>query len=238
MQEQCNSLLTQDRIMEAFDIPVTHRMVLILSNSRRLHADLLLPAEARGLVIFVHPQRGGRMSPRIQRLARSLQDRRFAALLVDLLEESEMDDRSTPFNIAVLAMRLQSAIEWVRADADTSTLPVGYFGAGTGTAAAMSATAGSREKICPLVSIEGRPDLAWTDLPKVVGPALLLVGAEDEALLELNRRAFEKMTCLRELLLIQGEAGTHSLLGASEEAAKLMTSWFEKYLSPTLNLSQ
>lgn len=217
--------------MIMLDVPITHRMVQIRSNGRRLQGDLLLPEDAHGLAIFAHGPGSNRGSARTQAVARRLQDIGYGTLLVDLLELAEQESRKT-FETPILALRLRSAAEWCAADAATCNLPIAYFGANGAAAAAIAAAARQPDQVKAIVSGGGRPDLAWDDLALLQTPTLLLVGSKDAAALDLNRRAFEKMTCPRELLLVSGTTHHFSEPGALDEVAKLTARWFDRYLKP------
>ena len=146
------------------------RQLEIPAGTHRLSGILNVPAGARGVVVFAHGSGSGRFSPRNQFVARVLQEGGAATLLIDLLEEDEAADRQKVFDIALLAERLQYAAAWLRHDAQTSALRLGYFGASTGAGAALVAAAREPSAVGAVVSRGGRPDLAWEYLPAVLAP--------------------------------------------------------------------
>ncbi len=206
------------------------RLVAIPAEKRMVSGILSLPREPQAVVAFAHGSGSGRFSPRNQFVARVLQEAGLATLLIDLLEESESRDRRLVFDIELLADRLQRAASWLGQDPDTSGLRLGYFGASTGAAAALVAAARQPEWIGAVVSRGGRPDLARDDLPAVAAPTLLLVGGDDEEVLELNRQALARLRCPKELVVIPGATHLVPEPGALEEVARLATRWFLRHL--------
>jgi pimeloyl-ACP methyl ester carboxylesterase len=152
-------------------------------------------------------------------------------LLIDLLGEDESEDRRKVFDIELLADRLLTAALWLSRDSTTHGLPLGYFGASTGGAAALVAAARRPELVRAIVSRGGRPDLARTALPDVLAPTLLIVGGRDEDVLELNRQALALMLCRRELFVIPGATHLFPEPGALEEVARLAAEWFLRHLA-------
>jgi putative phosphoribosyl transferase len=193
---------------------------------------LKLPQEATGVIVFAHGSGSGRFSPRNQYVAQVLQEAGLGTLLVDLLEEDEATDRSKVFDIALLASRLLAAAGWLASQPQTQSLPLGYFGASTGAAAALVAAAEEPQAVGAIVSRGGRPDLAGDALPRVLAPTLLIVGGADEVVLELNREAFDQLTSTRQLDVIPDATHLFPEPGALEEAARLAREWFLHYLRP------
>src|SRR6266540_127493 len=146
-----------------------------------LAGDLASPSGARGLVLFAHGSGSGRLSPRNQFVARSLNDHRFATFLIDLLTEEEdvVDQRTADlrFDVEMLAERLTLVADWLRLQKHVAPLPIGLFGASTGGGAALIAAASRPDAFSAVVSRGGRPDLAGSSLPHVAAPTLLIVGA-------------------------------------------------------------
>jgi putative phosphoribosyl transferase len=206
------------------------RSVEIAVGRRKLEGMLNAPHEASGIVLFAHGSGSGRFSPRNQYVARVLQHSGIATLLFDLLDEEEADDRSKVFDVALLAERLEGAAEWVQKQDELEGFPLGYFGASTGAAAALVAAACQGESIGAVVSRGGRPDLAKEALPLVTAPTLLIVGSNDEPVVELNQRALAKLRCTKELTVVPG--ATHPFVepGALEHVAQLASEWFLKHL--------
>ena len=201
----------------------------------KLSGVLDVPAHAQGLVIFAHGSGSSRHSPRNQSVAHVLQSRGFATLLFDLLtEEEETLDRRTAqfrFNIELLAERLVGATKWVLQERRTRELPIGYFGASTGAAAALVAAARLPDMVIAVVSRGGRPDLADESLSKVHASVLLLVGAEDTDVILLNREALHKLSCKdKRLVLIPGATHLFEEPGTLEQVARAATDWFDRYL--------
>ena len=185
---------------------------------------------ATAVIVFAHGSGSGRLSPRNQFVARVLQQAGLATLLIDLLEEDEASDRANVFDIGLLAGRLQAAAVWLAGQAETASLRLGYFGASTGAAAALSAAAQVAPSIAAIVSRGGRPDLALDALPRVTAPCLLIVGGNDQQVLELNRQAFEQLGCPRQLVVVPGATHLFPEPGALEEVARLAKEWFLQYL--------
>lgn len=211
------------------------RSVTIPVGSTQLEGDLTLPQSARGLVIFAHGSGSGRHSPRNRFVARELTSSRLATLLLDLLtkEEEEIDlrTRALRFDIGLLAERLVAATEWAHAQAATRALRVGYFGASTGGGAALVAAALRPETVGAVVSRGGRPDLAGDALPAVRAPTLLIVGGDDEDVLELNRQAMAKMRASVELEVVPGASHLFEEPGTLDEVARLAREFLARHLS-------
>lgn len=199
-----------------------------------LSADLRLPLQTDGLVIFVHGSGSGRLSPRNQFVAESLAKRGLASLLFDLLTEPEqrLDNLTGElrFDIALLARRLVDVIDWVGRDVELHSLQIGLFGASTGAAAALLAAAVRPEVVHAVVSRGGRTDLAGAALSQVRAPTLQIVGAQDPVVLELNDQSSQALRCEQQLEIVAGATHLFEEPGALEEVARLAGDWFEKYL--------
>ncbi|MBA4363566.1 MAG: hydrolase [Pseudomonas sp.] len=199
-----------------------------------LSADLRLPLQTDGLVIFVHGSGSGRLSPRNQFVAESLARRGLASLLFDLLTEPEqrLDNLTGElrFDIALLARRLVDVIDWVGRDVELHSLRIGLFGASTGAAAALLAAAVRPEVVHAVVSRGGRTDLAGAALSQVRAPTLQIVGAQDPVVLELNDQSSQALRCEQQLEIVAGATHLFEEPGALEEVARLAGDWFEKYL--------
>jgi putative phosphoribosyl transferase len=209
-----------------------NREVEIPSQRRRLPGNLHVPPGAVGVVAFAHGSGSGRFSPRNQFVARVLQEGRLATLLFDLLEEEEAEDRENVFDIELLAERLQSAADWLSQEPDTASLRLGYFGASTGAGAALVAAARQPKAVGAVVSRGGRPDLAGDYLPRVHAPTLLIVGGDDDVVIELNERALRTLRCHKELVIIPGATHLFEEPGTLEEVARQAKDWFLRYLGP------
>jgi dienelactone hydrolase len=200
-----------------------------------LDADLTVPHDAKGIVVFAHGSGSGRHSPRNRAVAEVLNARQFATLLADLLtEEEEKEDLKTRrlrFDIPLLADRLTGIAAWLEQDPDLRTLKIGWFGASTGAGAALIAAARRPANIIAVVSRGGRPDLAGDALPSVRAPVLLIVGENDPDVLELNRQALEKLNGESGLEIVPGASHLFEEPGALETAARLAADWFDRYSS-------
>lgn len=211
----------------------TERHVEIASGSRRLLGMLEVPTAAKGVVAFAHGSGSGRFSPRNQFVARVLQKAGLATLLLDLLEEEEAEDRKKVFDIELLAERLQSAADWLRRQPDTGGLRLGYFGASTGAGAALVAAARAPGAVAAVVSRGGRPDLAGDcHLSLVQAPTLLIVGGNDDVVIQLNEQALRRLRCPRKLVIVPGATHLFEEPGTLEEVARLAREWFVQHLRP------
>lgn len=211
------------------------RAVRIPSGSVMLDGDLAVPPHARGVVLFAHGSGSSRFSSRNRHVAELLNESGFATLLMDLLTADEDDvDRYTAeyrFDINRLANRLVSAAEWLSADEATETLPISIFGASTGGGAALVTAAEIPQRIAAVVSRGGRPDLAGDALERVEAPTLLIVGGNDETVLELNRAALERLHATARLDVIPRATHLFEEPGALDEVARHATAWIETYAS-------
>jgi putative phosphoribosyl transferase len=208
------------------------RQVEIPSGTRMLSGILYVPPSAEGIVVFAHGSGSGRFSPRNQLVARVLQEAGLGTLLLDLLEEEEAEDQRV-FDIQLLAERLQSTADWLRREPETSALRLGYFGASTGTGAALVAAAREPAAVGAVVSRGGRPDLATAFLPAVQAPTLLIVGGDDDVVVELNEQALRLLRCHKELVIIPGATHLFPERGALEEVTRFAKEWFARYLTPS-----
>lgn len=212
---------------------MTEREVVVEAAGTRVDGDLTLPQGARGIVAFAHGSGSSRRSPRNRYVASVLHEAGLATLLFDLLtpEEEDVDlrTRHLRFDIGLLAKRLVGASDWLAAQPDVGSLPVGYFGASTGAAAALVAAA-ERPRAAAVVSRGGRPDLAGEALARVRAPTLLIVGGRDEVVLQLNREAMAGIPARAELEIVAGATHLFEEPGALEEVARLARGWFERDL--------
>jgi putative phosphoribosyl transferase len=198
-------------------------------------ADLVVPLDAKGLVIFAHGSGSGRHSPRNRAVAATLQSAGLSTLLLDLLtgEEEQIDLRTghLRFDIGLLARRLAGAAAWSRTDPALVGLPVGYFGASTGAAAALVAAADEPRGVGAVVSRGGRPDLAGGHLARVRCPTLLIVGGADEVVLDLNRRAPAALNAAPSSLeVVAGATHLFEEPGALDTVAHLARRWFTQHV--------
>jgi putative phosphoribosyl transferase len=211
------------------------RPVSIPSNGVVLSGSLVVPDDAAGIVLFAHGSGSSRLSPRNRFVARELEARGLATLLLDLLTaEEEVQDQSAGqfrFDIRLLAARLGAVARWVAGIDEVRSLPMGYFGASTGAAAALLAAAQDPERVGAIVSRGGRPDLAGQALIHVHAPTLLLVGGNDEAVLGLNRQALARLgSAEKHLVVVPGASHLFSEPGTLEEVARQAGDWFLRWL--------
>lgn len=196
-----------------------------------LIGDLCVPAEPCGVVVFAHGSGSSRHSPRNRWVADRLQQRGLATLLLDLLTPPEALVRQNVFHVQMLADRLRVATEVVADLPALEGLPIGYFGASTGAAAALCAAAEPESRIAAVVSRGGRPDLAGQHLDQVTAPTLLIVGSEDPVVAELNREAAARLGGVNRLVIVPGASHLFEEPGALEEVARLSGDWFGTYLA-------
>jgi putative phosphoribosyl transferase len=207
------------------------RPVTIPAGPASLPGTLAWPGHPSGIVLFAHGSGSGRLSPRNAMVARQLRGAGLATLLFDLLTEAEARDRGNVFDIELLADRLLLATEWIARQPETAPLAVGYFGASTGAAAALKAAAHSVTPIGAVVSRGGRPDLAMMDLNGVTAATLLLVGERDRDVLELNRQAFRRLRCTKQLVVIPRAGHLFEEPGTLGEVSEWAAEWFVHHLA-------
>ena len=198
-------------------------------GEHRLHGDIEGVEGASGIVLFAHGSGSSHASPRNRAVAGRLNRSGFATLLFDLLATSEAGDRSLVFDIPLLADRLSDATRWVRAQPGCGALPLGYYGASTGSAAALTAAAAFGETVAAVVSRGGRPDLA-SGLERVTAPTLLIVGGADTQVLELNRRAEGALRCAHRLEVVPGATHLFEEPGAMDRVTALAEAWFAEHV--------
>jgi putative phosphoribosyl transferase len=213
------------------------REVRIPSGDAWLYGDLSLPPGFRGLVLFAHGSGSGRHSLRNRQVAARLQQSGVATLLFDLLtaEEEQVDvhTREHRFDIPLLTRRMQDATAWVGTLPEVSHSPLGYFGASTGSAAALIAAARLGDRIAAVVSRGGRPDLAGSAaLAAVKAPTLLIVGGADHGVIELNEDAYRHLHCVKRLDIVPGATHLFEERGALEQVSALAAGWFVEHLVP------
>ena len=204
----------------------TEQLVRIPVDAGLIEGALECPPDSQGLVLFAHGSGSSRHSPRNNHVARVLRERGLATLLVDLLTPEEDRVYATRFDIPLLTQRLLDVTDWSRRQPATALLPMGYFGASTGAAAALSAAASQGAGIRAVVSRGGRPDLAPArDLARVQCPTLLLVGACDEEVLALNRCAAAHMPGPTHLTIVPGATHLFEEPGTLEAVARTAAEW-------------
>jgi putative phosphoribosyl transferase len=220
-------------------IATEQREVAIVDGSARLHGVLSIPPRPLGLVIFAHGSGSSSHSPRNVAVAQRLNRDGLATLLFDLLTDDEAADRRNVFDIPLLSRRLKVATEQIGGEQDVRDAPVGYFGASTGAAAALTAAADlGPELIAAVVSRGGRPDLAGEKLAEVASPTLLIVGGRDPEVLRLNEEARRRLNGESELVVIPGATHLFEEPGALERVAELAAEWFGRHLTSRVAVEQ
>ncbi len=210
---------------------LVERDVGVVAGTVLLAGTLTIPPEAGGMVFFAHGSGSSRSSPRNRFVARRLNEAGLATLLFDLLTEREAAERTNVFDVDLLGRRLVEAIDWHRGQAGLEGLPVGVFGASTGAAAALIAAARLPGTVRAVVSRGGRPDLAGDALGRVLAPTLLLVGGEDDLVLELNQAAIARLASPKRLVVIPGAGHLFEEPGKLEAVSRLAAEWFVRYLT-------
>jgi putative phosphoribosyl transferase len=207
--------------------------VRIADGPDLLDADLHLPENARGLVIFAHGSGSSRFSSRNRQVADYLNTGHYATLLLDLLTQAEerIDVRTAEFRFDIprLGRRVIAATEWAMSHPVVRELPIGYFGASTGAAAALIAAA-ELPAVRAVVSRGGRPDLAGDALPSVQAPTLLIVGGDDEPVIEMNENALRRMRAPVELAIVPGATHLFEETGTLEEVERLAVDWLNRHV--------
>ena len=199
---------------------------VLAAGTVTLPGDLTIPDAARGMVLFAHGSGSGRKSPRNRLVAETLNLAGLGTLLFDLLTPEEELDRANVLDIPMLATRLRAATDWWTEQTEAPGVPLGYFGASTGAAAALWAAADLGQSVGAVVSRGGRPDLAGPRLHEVTAPTLLMVGGRDQQVLALNEEARKFLAGPSELVVVPGAAHLFEEPGALEEVARLATEWF------------
>ncbi|WP_225000238.1 dienelactone hydrolase family protein [Cesiribacter sp. SM1] len=195
-----------------------------------LEAELILPLDAQGIVIFSHGSGSSRHSPRNKKVANDLQRSGFATLLFDLLTQEEDRVYENRFNIELLTERLVSVTRWTGRQNEVQHLPIGYFGASTGAASALKAAARVGSFVKAVVSRGGRPDLAIPELSGVETASLLVVGGDDHQVIGLNEQAYAQLPQPKQLEIVPGAGHLFEEPGKLEEVARLAADWYRQYL--------
>ncbi|HTW42631.1 MAG TPA: phosphoribosyltransferase [Solirubrobacteraceae bacterium] len=215
----------------ASDPPCSREVEIDIAGGARLGGELSLPQGAKGIVVFAHGSGSSRLSPRNRQVATALNAAGYATLLFDLLTAREERDRANVFDIPLLGARLLAASTWLDARGECASLPLAYFGASTGAAAALTAAARSPARLCAVISRGGRPDLA-ENLGGVRAPTLLIVGGADTEVLELNNIAWRQLRCPSEVAVVPGATHLFEEPGALEHVSRLAIGWLERYCRP------
>jgi dienelactone hydrolase len=214
------------------------QLVSVAMDYVTLAGNLVIPPAAQGIVLFSHGSGSSRHSPRNRYVAGVLQQQGLATLLLDLLtveeEEEDLHTRQFRFDIGLLAQRMVGATDWLGQTAAIQKLPIGYFGASTGSAAALIAETKRPERVKAIVSRGGRPDLAGTTvLTQVQAPTLLIVGGQDLPVIAMNEDALALMeqAIAKHLEIVPGATHLFEEPGTLEQVASLASHWFTRYLS-------
>ena len=214
-----------------------NRYVQILSAGVRLEGIVSIPDDARGFVVFIHGSGSSRHSPRNQYVAQMLQEGGLATLLFDLLtayeEESDLQNRYLRFDIDLLARRIAGVLEWLDLQPYAYGLKKGLFASNTGAASALMAAAEVPDQVEAIVSRGGRPDLAGRALQNVEAPTLLIVGGNDQSVIDLNEQALVNMPPEghKKLVIVPGASHLFEETGALERAGRLARDWFQVHLN-------
>jgi putative phosphoribosyl transferase len=210
-------------------------LVNVTLDEVTLEGNLLIPPQAKGIVLFAHGSGSSRFSSRNRFVAEALRAGGLGTLLIDLLtsEEERVDDLTAElrFDIAMLARRLSGTVDWMRKQPSILTAKIGLFGASTGGGAALVAAAQNPDDIHAVVSRGGRPDLADAALPHVQAATLLIVGGDDVPVIGMNRLAFARLRCEKKMEIVPGASHLFEEAGTLERVADLARDWFQRYLT-------
>jgi pimeloyl-ACP methyl ester carboxylesterase len=206
------------------------RIVRIAEDGVVMEGALEIPEGAGGIVLFAHGSGSSRHSPRNNYVARVLREHGLGTLLLDLLTPEEDVVYETRFNIDLLSRRLAAATRWILQQEETNKLPIGYFGASTGAAAAIQTASAMGDRIDAVVSRGGRPDLAWPYLGSIKAPTLLIIGGDDDVVIELNEKAYDEIKAVKEMEIVPGATHLFEEPGKLEAVAALAARWFVRYL--------
>jgi dienelactone hydrolase len=205
------------------------KLVRIPADGVELEGELVIPSDARGIVLFAHGSGSSRHSRRNTFVAQRLHSAGMGTLLMDLLTVEEDSVYENRFDIDLLTWRLERATQWLTEQPEAGSVGVGYFGASTGAAAALNAAATLGESIGAVVSRGGRPDLAGKALGRVRSPTLLIVGGLDDVVITLNREAYRQLNVEKHLAIVPGATHLFEEPGALEEVARLAAQWFNRH---------
>lgn len=210
---------------------IDKKTVIVQLQNVELPGDLYIPEQAHSIVIFAHGSGSSRLSTRNQMVAQYLNKKGIATFLFDLLTYAEDSDYGNRFKIGLLADRLKKTTLWLLQQKQCKNLRIGFFGASTGAAAALTA-ARDLPQIAAVVSRGGRPDLAITALPYVTAATLLIVGSLDTEVIQLNKQAFQHLNCEKKMEIVAGATHLFEEPGTMEKVCVLAANWFEMHLQP------
>ena len=207
--------------------------ISFLSGDARLSGMLSIPPDAKAIVVFAHGSGSSHRSSRNAGTARMLYDAGFASLRADLLtaDEAALNERTGQFrfDVALLSDRVLAATTFVATVRDAQLLPIAYYGASTGAAAALTAAA-KRRDVYAVVSRGGRPDLAMTCLPDVRAATLLIVGGADVPIIPLNEEALTLLAGEKQIVIVPAATHLFEEPGALEAVGRLTIDWLTRYL--------
>lgn len=209
---------------------IDYKSIDISILGKLLKGRLRIAENQKGLIIFSHGSGSSRLSSRNNYVAEYLQNKGFSSLLFDLLTEEEDLIYENRFDIDLLSKRLMSVTRWMLEHEELPDIPIGYFGASTGAASALRAASVFGSKVKAIVSRGGRPDFALSILDSITAPTLLIVGGNDTVVIDLNKKAYDKLGGVKKLEIINGATHLFSEPGKLEEVAKLSSNWFTNYL--------
>lgn len=216
---------------------VEEKIVSIELDSIRLQADIVLPKNCQGIVIFVHSSGIGRYSTRNRYLAHLLrQTAGLATVQIDLLtpqeEAIDLRSRHCTSNVGFLATRLIAATNWLLDYPLTSRLKIGYFGEQTGAGAALLAAAENPKAVGAVVSCSGQTCLEPSVLSCVQTPTLLIVAENDLPTIATNEDMLKRINASdKEVKIIPNASRHFRETGALEEIARLASHCFKQHLS-------
>jgi putative phosphoribosyl transferase len=222
-------------VPRALKTPVAHvddRSVEVPASRCSLGGLLYVPANPRAAVIIAQPSGISRLSRRERFVAASLARAGFTTLLIDLLTEEEDEVREGAHaDVPLLADRLLCASRWLSTTGGADALPLGYFGVGNGSAAALVATAIEPNRVLALVSRGGRPDYAGASLLLTRVPSLFIVNGNDPHELAANRAACG-LTPHRRMDVVPSVGGEFLEGEALDRVTTLSAAWFLHWLDP------
>lgn len=209
-----------------------NKEIFIPADGVMLPGDLEVPDGARAIIVFAHGSGSSRLSTRNRYVASVLRGSgHFGTLLFDLLTPHEDVVYANRFEIGLLADRLEATTRSLLARPDAADMPIGYFGASTGAAAAIVAAARTPGIVRTVVSRGGRPDLAGASLNSLRVPVLLIVGGLDHQVIELNEQAFAAIpAAVKRLAIVPGATHLFEEPGTLAQAAEMALSWFDRFL--------
>jgi putative phosphoribosyl transferase len=196
-----------------------------------LRGRLVVPSgDVPAVAVFAHGSGSSAASPRNRAVAEVLQGVGFGTLLVDLLTADEQHGNEG-IGIETLARRVTRLAAWVPTRPGLAGVRVVLVGSSTGGAVALWA-AGTGAPVAAVACRGGRPDLASARLGDVRCPVLLVVGADDDAVVELSRRARSALGGPCDLRIVAGASHLFEEPGTLDRAAAIIRDWLVEQLRP------